>query len=216
MKCVEKLIILCVFSFFFLSSCNKEKSKYWTEVNIHCVNPHTSKAADSIFFAIRGTKNTWPNPFDYHGNFYPVDGHLSYSFKAKKNYNYTLYYPISNYHNLGEKTPVIKKGEENNFTFPMVRFGYLQVFTENLDCEWKDSLNWKVTFIDDSDYPVIDHYWTKTWDGCYGNETAVNKSVPSGYYRFEWKLKEVSGVSSSGKETLWVPENDTTLYEFKY
>ena len=98
----------------------------------------------------------------------------------------------------------------------MVRYGHLQIFAENLDCEWNDSLNWKLTFMDDSEYSVIDHYWNKSWNGCYGNELAVNKFVPSGNYRFEWKLKEVNGPFSSGEEMIWVNESDTTKFEFKY
>ena len=216
MKRIEKLTLFCFFNLIVLSSCKKENNDNWTELNIHCVNPFTSEPVDLVYFSIRGTTDTWPDPFDYHGNFYPTNGHFTYSFKAKNRYQYELYYPENNYYNIGEKDLKIKKGEVNDFTIPMTKYGHLQLFTENLDCIWTDSLYWKIIYLDDPDLRISDYYWTHAYDGCYGYQTPISKGLPSGHYQFKWKLKEGNGTTSSGEEGIWVPEDDTTVFEFLY
>ena len=152
------------------------------------------------------------------------NGHAEFTLKMKSNYNYSLAFarPDDICYNNVPFEHFLNQNETNNLDFEYAACGYVSVPTNNVNCEGDDDkMQYKYYYSDDSEVYLNRGFsnsssWSENTfvNGCISYSGGF-ESVPSGNYTFEWRVIRPSGTTT-GTDTFYVGENDTTTYILEY
>jgi hypothetical protein len=117
--------------------------------------------------------------------------------------------------------PINYKGD-NNITFNYAPCGYVNVPTNNVNCEGSDDkMQYRYYYTKKPDIYIYRGFGSLTdWsentfvNGCVSYPGDFN-SVPAGNYTFEWRVIRPSGTTT-GIDYFTVTEGDTTNYLLEY